>query len=107
MWAETFAFAVIRLSKRGKLNLKQESSLFKIGFNKQSFHVVFVLFLLLPSLSRFVDSVAPFMLHDEQQEGVSTQEQRKLAPWKISEKEFEAFKLKVCVIIKLFPTCTT
>ncbi|KAK5893348.1 hypothetical protein CgunFtcFv8_006227 [Champsocephalus gunnari] len=46
------------------------------------------------NLSRFVDSVAPFMLHDEQQEGVSTQEQRKLAPWKISEKEFEAFKLK-------------
>ncbi|KAK1890111.1 Solute carrier family 12 member 3 [Dissostichus eleginoides] len=46
------------------------------------------------NLSRFVDSVAPFMLHDEQQEGVSTQEQRKRAPWKISEKEFEAFKLK-------------
>ncbi|XP_034086339.1 LOW QUALITY PROTEIN: solute carrier family 12 member 3-like [Gymnodraco acuticeps] len=45
------------------------------------------------NLSRFVDSVAPFMLHDEQQEGVSTQ-QRKRAPWKISEKEFEAFKLK-------------
>ncbi|XP_034005971.1 solute carrier family 12 member 10, tandem duplicate 1 [Trematomus bernacchii] len=46
------------------------------------------------NLSRFVDSVAPFMLHDEQQEGVSTQEQRQRAPWKISEKEFEAFKLK-------------
>ncbi|XP_047240996.1 solute carrier family 12 member 3-like [Girardinichthys multiradiatus] len=46
------------------------------------------------SLSRFVDSVAPFRLHDEQQEGVSVQELRQSAPWKISDKEFEAFKLK-------------
>ncbi|KAK5858606.1 hypothetical protein PBY51_002735 [Eleginops maclovinus] len=46
------------------------------------------------NLSRFVDSVAPFMLHEEHQEGVSSQEQRQSAPWKISEKEFEAFKLK-------------
>uniref|UniRef100_A0A3B3WXQ0 Solute carrier family 12 member 10, tandem duplicate 1 n=1 Tax=Poecilia mexicana TaxID=48701 RepID=A0A3B3WXQ0_9TELE len=46
------------------------------------------------SLSRFVDSVAPFRLHDEQQEGVSVQELRQSAPWKISDKQFEAFKLK-------------
>ncbi|XP_017296330.1 solute carrier family 12 member 3-like isoform X2 [Kryptolebias marmoratus] len=46
------------------------------------------------SLSRFVDSVAPFRLFDEQQEGISVQELRQNAPWKISDKEFEAFKLK-------------
>uniref|UniRef100_A0A8C4DXW9 Solute carrier family 12 member 10, tandem duplicate 1 n=1 Tax=Dicentrarchus labrax TaxID=13489 RepID=A0A8C4DXW9_DICLA len=46
------------------------------------------------SLSRFVDSVAPFRLYDEQQEGVSVQELRQSTPWKISDKEFEAFKLK-------------
>ncbi|KAM4714893.1 solute carrier family 12 member 3-like [Anableps anableps] len=45
-------------------------------------------------LSRFVDSVAPFRLHDEQQEGISVQELRQSAPWKISDKQFEAFKLK-------------
>uniref|UniRef100_A0A3P8RT48 Solute carrier family 12 member 10, tandem duplicate 1 n=1 Tax=Amphiprion percula TaxID=161767 RepID=A0A3P8RT48_AMPPE len=43
---------------------------------------------------RFVDSVAPFRLYDEQQEGVSVQGVRQSAPWKISDKEFEAFKLK-------------
>ncbi|KAM6894254.1 solute carrier family 12 member 10, tandem duplicate 1 [Lycodopsis pacificus] len=46
------------------------------------------------NLGRFVDSVAPFRLHDEQQDGVSVQELRQSAPWKISDKEFEAFKLK-------------
>ncbi|XP_069014972.1 solute carrier family 12 member 3-like [Embiotoca jacksoni] len=46
------------------------------------------------NLSRFVDSVAPFRLYDEQQEGVSVQELRQSAPWKISDKQFEAFKLK-------------
>ncbi|XP_040886890.1 solute carrier family 12 member 3-like isoform X2 [Toxotes jaculatrix] len=46
------------------------------------------------NLSRFVDSVSPFRLYDEQQEGVSVQELRQSAPWKISDKEFEAFKLK-------------
>uniref|UniRef100_A0A671UHN1 Solute carrier family 12 member 10, tandem duplicate 1 n=1 Tax=Sparus aurata TaxID=8175 RepID=A0A671UHN1_SPAAU len=45
-------------------------------------------------LRRFVDSVAPFRLYDEQKEGVSIQELRQSAPWKISDKEFEAFKLK-------------
>uniref|UniRef100_A0A669CGV3 Solute carrier family 12 member 10, tandem duplicate 1 n=1 Tax=Oreochromis niloticus TaxID=8128 RepID=A0A669CGV3_ORENI len=42
----------------------------------------------------FVDSVAPFRLHDEQQEGVTVQELRQREPWKISDKEFEAFKQK-------------
>ncbi|XP_068443269.1 solute carrier family 12 member 3-like [Clinocottus analis] len=46
------------------------------------------------NLSRFVDSVAPFRLQDEQQDSVSVQELRQSAPWKISDKEFEAFKLK-------------
>ncbi|XP_071315881.1 solute carrier family 12 member 3-like [Trachinotus anak] len=46
------------------------------------------------NLSRFVDSVAPFRLHDEQQDGVSVEDLRQSAPWKISDKEFEAFKLK-------------
>ncbi|XP_044040838.1 solute carrier family 12 member 3-like [Siniperca chuatsi] len=46
------------------------------------------------NLSRFVDSVAPFRLYDEQQEGVSVEQLRQSTPWKISDKEFEAFKLK-------------
>uniref|UniRef100_A0A3B4X081 Solute carrier family 12 member 10, tandem duplicate 1 n=1 Tax=Seriola lalandi dorsalis TaxID=1841481 RepID=A0A3B4X081_SERLL len=46
------------------------------------------------NLSRFVDSVAPFRLHDEQQDGISVEDLRQSAPWKISDKEFEAFKLK-------------
>ncbi|XP_035849540.1 solute carrier family 12 member 3-like [Sander lucioperca] len=43
------------------------------------------------NLDRFVDSVAPFRLYDEPQEGVSVSQN---APWKISDREFEAFKLK-------------
>uniref|UniRef100_A0A669EXU0 Solute carrier family 12 member 10, tandem duplicate 1 n=1 Tax=Oreochromis niloticus TaxID=8128 RepID=A0A669EXU0_ORENI len=39
-------------------------------------------------------NVAPFRLHDEQQEGVTVQELRQREPWKISDKEFEAFKQK-------------
>uniref|UniRef100_A0A669ERB6 Solute carrier family 12 member 10, tandem duplicate 1 n=1 Tax=Oreochromis niloticus TaxID=8128 RepID=A0A669ERB6_ORENI len=46
------------------------------------------------NMTRFVDSVAPFRLHDEQQEGVTVQELRQREPWKISDKEFEAFKQK-------------
>ncbi|XP_045919774.1 solute carrier family 12 member 3-like [Micropterus dolomieu] len=46
------------------------------------------------NLSRFVDSVAPFRLYDEQQESVSVQELKQSSQWKISDKEFEAFKLK-------------
>ncbi|CAL9694801.1 unnamed protein product [Knipowitschia caucasica] len=46
------------------------------------------------NLNRFVKSVAPFRLYDEQQDGVSLQEQRQEYPWKISDKEFEVFKFK-------------
>ncbi|XP_042367822.1 solute carrier family 12 member 10, tandem duplicate 1 [Plectropomus leopardus] len=46
------------------------------------------------NLSRFVDSVAPFRIHDEQQEEVSVNELRDNSPWKISDKEFDAFRLK-------------
>ncbi|GLD57312.1 solute carrier family 12 member 3-like protein [Lates japonicus] len=53
------------------------------------------------SLSRFLDSVTPFRLFDEQQEGVSLEELRQSAPWKISDKEFEAFKLKSERIVRL------
>uniref|UniRef100_A0A669CX58 Solute carrier family 12 member 10, tandem duplicate 1 n=1 Tax=Oreochromis niloticus TaxID=8128 RepID=A0A669CX58_ORENI len=42
------------------------------------------------NMDRFLDSVAPFRLHDEQQEGVSVQELRQKDPWKISDKEFES-----------------
>uniref|UniRef100_A0A3Q3KK34 Solute carrier family 12 member 10, tandem duplicate 1 n=1 Tax=Monopterus albus TaxID=43700 RepID=A0A3Q3KK34_MONAL len=48
----------------------------------------------LKNLSRFVDSVAPFRLFDEQRDGLSVQEPSKHAPWKISDKHFEAFRLK-------------
>lgn len=46
------------------------------------------------SLTKFVESVAPFRHYDEQQDGVSLQDLRETYPWKISDKEFEAFKLK-------------
>uniref|UniRef100_A0A665WSJ4 Solute carrier family 12 member 3-like n=1 Tax=Echeneis naucrates TaxID=173247 RepID=A0A665WSJ4_ECHNA len=53
------------------------------------------------NLNRFADSVDPFRLHDEQQEGVSVEELRQTAPWKISDKEFEVFKPKVYEIVRL------
>uniref|UniRef100_A0A3P9L0Z5 Solute carrier family 12 member 10, tandem duplicate 1 n=1 Tax=Oryzias latipes TaxID=8090 RepID=A0A3P9L0Z5_ORYLA len=53
------------------------------------------------SLTRFVDSVAPFRLFDEQQEGVSVQDLRQSAPWKISDKEFEVFRQKSERMIRL------
>ncbi|KAG7497199.1 solute carrier family 12 member 3-like [Solea senegalensis] len=46
------------------------------------------------NLSRFMDNVAPFRLHDEQQEDVSIDELRQREPWKMSDKEFEAFQLR-------------
>uniref|UniRef100_A0A8C6VSX2 Solute carrier family 12 member 10, tandem duplicate 1 n=1 Tax=Nothobranchius furzeri TaxID=105023 RepID=A0A8C6VSX2_NOTFU len=51
-------------------------------------------FSLICSLNRFEESVIPFRLFDDQQDGASIQELRKNAPWKISDKEFEAFKQK-------------
>ncbi|XP_032400159.1 solute carrier family 12 member 3 isoform X2 [Etheostoma spectabile] len=46
------------------------------------------------SLERFEESVAPFRLYDEQYDGVSAQELRENSPWKIPDKEFEAFRQK-------------
>ncbi|XP_077961669.1 solute carrier family 12 member 3 isoform X2 [Gasterosteus aculeatus] len=46
------------------------------------------------NLSRFVESVAPFRLHSEPHEGDSVNEMKQSAPWKISDKEFEAFRFQ-------------
>uniref|UniRef100_A0A669BPR9 Solute carrier family 12 member 10, tandem duplicate 1 n=1 Tax=Oreochromis niloticus TaxID=8128 RepID=A0A669BPR9_ORENI len=46
------------------------------------------------NMNKFLESVAPYRLYDEQQEGVSVQELKKKEPWKISDKQFEAFRLK-------------
>lgn len=48
-------------------------------------------------MNRFMESVAPYRLYDEQQEGVSVQELKQKEPWKISDKQLEAFRLKVCL----------
>uniref|UniRef100_A0A669B790 Solute carrier family 12 member 10, tandem duplicate 1 n=1 Tax=Oreochromis niloticus TaxID=8128 RepID=A0A669B790_ORENI len=63
--------------------------------NEQDIEEPDMYLVLLCSMDRFLDSVAPFRLHDEQQEGVSVQELRQKDPWKISDKEFEALRLKV------------
>uniref|UniRef100_A0A667WHJ1 Solute carrier family 12 member 10, tandem duplicate 1 n=1 Tax=Myripristis murdjan TaxID=586833 RepID=A0A667WHJ1_9TELE len=57
----------------------------------------FFLFLLLDSVSRFEDTVTPFRLKDEQQDDTLPQELRQRSPGKISDKELEAFRLKVCI----------
>uniref|UniRef100_A0A3Q2X0J5 Solute carrier family 12 member 10, tandem duplicate 1 n=1 Tax=Haplochromis burtoni TaxID=8153 RepID=A0A3Q2X0J5_HAPBU len=46
------------------------------------------------NMNRFLESVAPYRLYDEQQEGVSVQELKQKEPWKISDKQLEAFRLK-------------
>ncbi|XP_042071975.1 solute carrier family 12 member 3 isoform X2 [Haplochromis burtoni] len=46
------------------------------------------------NMNRFLENVAPYRLYDEQQEDVSVQELKKKEPWKISDKQFEAFRLK-------------
>ncbi|XP_037336082.2 solute carrier family 12 member 3-like [Pungitius pungitius] len=53
------------------------------------------------NLSRFVDSVAPFRLHGEQQEGDSVSGAKQSTPWKISDKEFEAFRFQSESIVRL------
>uniref|UniRef100_A0A669E2H7 Solute carrier family 12 member 10, tandem duplicate 1 n=1 Tax=Oreochromis niloticus TaxID=8128 RepID=A0A669E2H7_ORENI len=58
--------------------------------NEQDIEEPDMYLVLLCSMDRFLDSVAPFRLHDEQQEGVSVQELRQKDPWKISDKEFES-----------------
>lgn len=54
------------------------------------------------SMNRFLETVAPYRLYDEQQEDVSVQELKKKEPWKISDKQFEAFRLKVCLSVPHF-----
>ncbi|XP_067117756.1 solute carrier family 12 member 10, tandem duplicate 1 [Osmerus mordax] len=46
------------------------------------------------NLKRFEDTVAPFRLRDAQHPDVSLQQQKKDCPWKISDKELEALRLK-------------
>ncbi|KAL6118401.1 uncharacterized protein ACO6RY_03208 [Pungitius sinensis] len=53
------------------------------------------------NLSRFVDSVAPFRLHGEQQDVHSVNETTQSAPRKISDKEFEAFRYQSEGIVRL------
>uniref|UniRef100_A0A8C6P502 Solute carrier family 12 member 10, tandem duplicate 1 n=1 Tax=Nothobranchius furzeri TaxID=105023 RepID=A0A8C6P502_NOTFU len=67
-----------------------------ISYNGSSANSPFISFCfsLICSLNRFEESVIPFRLFDDQQDGASIQELRKNAPWKISDKEFEAFKQK-------------
>uniref|UniRef100_A0A669DH17 Solute carrier family 12 member 10, tandem duplicate 1 n=1 Tax=Oreochromis niloticus TaxID=8128 RepID=A0A669DH17_ORENI len=55
---------------------------------------IICVFLMPCSMNKFLESVAPYRLYDEQQEGVSVQELKKKEPWKISDKQFEAFRLK-------------
>ena len=51
------------------------------------------------SLKRFEDTVAPFRLRDAQHPDVSLQQLKKDCPWKISDKELEALKLKVSALL--------
>uniref|UniRef100_A0AAX7T8H9 Solute carrier family 12 member 10, tandem duplicate 1 n=1 Tax=Astatotilapia calliptera TaxID=8154 RepID=A0AAX7T8H9_ASTCA len=44
-------------------------------------------FLMPCSMNRFLETVAPYRLYDEQQEDVSVQELKKKEPWKISDKQ--------------------
>uniref|UniRef100_A0A8C5FHP9 Solute carrier family 12 member 10, tandem duplicate 1 n=1 Tax=Gadus morhua TaxID=8049 RepID=A0A8C5FHP9_GADMO len=49
-------------------------------------------------LKRFEDIVAPYRLNEEQQDGASESELKTLCPLKISDKEMEALRTKVCVM---------
>lgn len=48
------------------------------------------------SLQRYEESIAPFRLCEEQAGG-DVQELKRLSPWKVSDKDLEAIKPKVCV----------
>uniref|UniRef100_A0A669B2W7 Solute carrier family 12 member 3 n=1 Tax=Oreochromis niloticus TaxID=8128 RepID=A0A669B2W7_ORENI len=48
---------------------------------------IICVFLMPCSMNKFLESVAPYRLYDEQQEGVSVQELKKKEPWKISDKQ--------------------
>lgn len=53
------------------------------------------------SLQRYEDSISPFRLNDEQTSG-DIQELKRISPWKISNKDMEFIKPKVCVCVCLF-----
>uniref|UniRef100_A0A8C1VUL3 Solute carrier family 12 member 10, tandem duplicate 3 n=1 Tax=Cyprinus carpio TaxID=7962 RepID=A0A8C1VUL3_CYPCA len=48
------------------------------------------------NLQRYEESIAPFRLSEEQAGG-DVQELKRLSPWKVSDKDLEAIKPKVCV----------
>ncbi len=48
------------------------------------------------SLQRYEETIAPFRLSEEQAGG-DVQELKRLSPWKVSNKDLEAIKPKVCV----------
>uniref|UniRef100_A0A8C1EXB4 Solute carrier family 12 member 10, tandem duplicate 3 n=1 Tax=Cyprinus carpio carpio TaxID=630221 RepID=A0A8C1EXB4_CYPCA len=51
---------------------------------------------LVKNLQRYEESIAPFRLSEEQAGG-DVQELKRLSPWKVSDKDLEAIKPKVCV----------
>ncbi|KAG7314051.1 hypothetical protein KOW79_022547 [Hemibagrus wyckioides] len=49
------------------------------------------------NLKRFEDSVASFRVREEQQRQESEQQQKTSCPWKVSDKQMDALRLKVCL----------
>uniref|UniRef100_A0A8C6P6C4 Solute carrier family 12 member 10, tandem duplicate 1 n=1 Tax=Nothobranchius furzeri TaxID=105023 RepID=A0A8C6P6C4_NOTFU len=92
----------VRVFIMGQEETVKESRYYFISYNGSSANSPFISFCfsLICSLNRFEESVIPFRLFDDQQDGASIQELRKNAPWKISDKEFEAFKQKASVNYK-------
>uniref|UniRef100_A0A8C1RGS3 Solute carrier family 12 member 10, tandem duplicate 3 n=1 Tax=Cyprinus carpio TaxID=7962 RepID=A0A8C1RGS3_CYPCA len=56
------------------------------------------------SLQRYEESIAPFRLCEEQAGG-DVQELKRLSPWKVSDKDLEAIKPKVCVFLMCVCVC--
>lgn len=50
------------------------------------------------SMQRYKETIASFMLSEEQTGG-DVQELKRLSPWKVSDKDLEAIKPKVCVCV--------
>uniref|UniRef100_A0A8C1HZE8 Solute carrier family 12 member 10, tandem duplicate 3 n=1 Tax=Cyprinus carpio carpio TaxID=630221 RepID=A0A8C1HZE8_CYPCA len=55
---------------------------------------------LVKNLQRYEESIAPFRLSEEQAGG-DVQELKRLSPWKVSDKDLEAIKPKVCRTVRL------
>lgn len=49
-------------------------------------------------MQRYKETIASFMLSEEQTGG-DVQELKRLSPWKVSDKDLEAIKPKVCVCV--------